>query len=78
MPLGTWPKSVFLLQFPASTSASGLSLNLAITEGLFLELGSRVKVGNVITSVLPNSENVCKANISTDHMENGTFPLIEL
>ena len=53
-------------------------LNLAITERLFHELGSRVKVGNVLTSLLPDYENICKANISTDHMENGTLPLAEL
>lgn len=49
-------------------------LNLSITGGSFLKLGSRVKVGNVLTSVLPNLEDICKANISLDLMENDAFP----
>lgn len=55
-----------------------VSLRLSITGGPFLELGSRVKVGNVLTSLLPDFEDICRANISTDHMEYDTFPLTEL
>ena len=53
-------------------------LYLFITGGSFLKLGSRVKVGNVLSSILLNLEDICKANISLDHMENDTFPLTEL
>lgn len=40
-----------------------VSLNLSITEHSFLEFGSRVKVGNVLTFILRNLENICKANV---------------
>ena len=77
MPLGTGPKGVSFSSFLPLRSHPGC-LNQAITEHLFHESGSRVKVGNVLTSLLPDYENICKANISTDHMENGSLPLAEL
>lgn len=49
-------------------------LNLSLPGGSFLKLGSRVKVGNVLTSILLNLEDICKANTSIDHMEHDTFP----
>lgn len=54
-----------------------VSLILSITECQFLELGSWMKVGTVLT-FFPNPENICETNLSIHHMEKDTFPLTQL